>query len=302
MNSVLYIVNPNSNGGLGIKVWKRFIALSPTTISSQDIHFTTHSNHARELATNTKGYELIVAVGGDGTVGEVISGIMANNIQENRPALAVLPAGTGNDIARHVGAFPLQKAISTLQEGRFKTYDLIGIECQGNSGPLHRYAFLYATAGFSALIKFKPWMKRYLGPAIGTYLSMILAFLDFRPSKMTVSWNGGSHTGPLWMAIAANAESVAGASIRLAPGAKTDDGKLDLLLIPAKPKPAMLATVLPKISTGRHIDVAGVQYFQCNTMKVDADRPMLVEIDGDIFGYTPALFTLHTKTLSILSA
>jgi len=302
MNKVLYIVNPTSNGGMGIKVWKRFIALSSTTVSSKDVHFTTHSNHARELAQTAKGYELVVAVGGDGTVGEVISGIMANNNPENRPALAVLPAGTGNDIARHVGAFPLQQAISTLQGGEHKTYDLIGIECRGDDGPLHRYAFLYATAGFSALVKFKPWMKRYLGPAIGTYLSMILALLDFRPPKMTVSWDGDSYTGPLWMAIAANAESVAGGSIRLAPGSKTDDGKLDLLLIPAKSKPAMLATVLPKIPTGRHIDVAGVQYFQCNTMNVDADRPMLVEVDGDVFGYTPALFSLYPKVLNILSA
>lgn len=302
MNRVLYIVNPISNGGMGLKVWKRFMALSSTTISSQDIHFTTHSDHARELAKDARGYQRIVAVGGDGTVGEVISGIMANTHQQNRPALAVLPAGTGNDIARHVGAFPLQQAISTLQEGHLETYDLIGIDCQGTHGPLHRYAFLYATAGFSALVKFKPWMKRYLGPAIGTYVSMILALIDFRPPKMTVSWDGGSHTGPLWMAIAANAESVAGASIRLAPGAKTDDGKLDLLLIPAKSKPAMLATVLPKIPTGRHIDVADVQYFQSNTMHISADHPMLVEIDGDVFGYTPALFTLYPKVLNILSA
>jgi len=302
MNRVLYIVNPISNGGMGIKVWKRFIGLSPTTVSSQDVHFTTHNNHARELARNVEGYQLIVAVGGDGTVGEVISGIMTNNSRGNRPALAVLPAGTGNDIARHVGAFPLPKAISTLQGGNLQRYDLVGIDCQGTDGPLRRYAFLYATAGFCALVKFKPWMKRYLGPAIGTYVSMILALLDFRPPTMTVAWDTGSYTGPLWMAIAANAESVAGASICLAPGAKPNDEKLDLLLIPAKSKPAMLATVLPKIPTGRHIDVVGVQYFQSNTMNVDADRPMLVEIDGDVFGHTPATFTLYPNILTILSA
>ncbi len=302
MDRVLYIVNPTSNGGTGIKVWERYNQQLSEPLPAQDVHFTHHCNHARELASAALDYDLIVAVGGDGTVGEVISGIMSCDSEAGRPALAVLPAGTGNDIARHVGAFPLEKAITTLQGRQFKSFDLIRIACQGDDGPLVRHAFLYATAGFSALLKFKPWMKRYLGPAIGTYLSMILALLDFQAPKMTVSWDGGAYTGPLWMAIAANGESVAGASIRLAPGAKTDDGALDLLLIPAKSKPVMLATILPKIPTGRHIGVAGVEYFRSTIMEVDADRAVRVEIDGDVYGYTPALFKVCPMALRVLSA
>ncbi len=302
MNRVLYIINPTSNGGAGIKVWEHFRRELSAAISPRDVHFTRHSHHARELASAAVGYDLIVAVGGDGTVGEVISGIMAGNPENPRPALAVLPAGTGNDIARHVGAYPLQKAIAVLHAGQPRTFDLIRIDCQGDEGRLCRHAFLYATAGFSALLRFKPWMKRYLGPAIGTYLSMILALLEFRPPKMTVSWDGGSHSGPLWMAIAANAEHVGGASVRVAPGAKTNDGELDMLLIPAKSKPAMLGTVLPKIPTGRHIGIAGVAFFRSTAMEVDAERPMLVEIDGDIYGATPATFTVCPLALRVLSA
>ncbi len=303
MDRVLYIVNPASNGGAGIRVWQRYNRELAAPIPPQHIHFTEHASHARQLAGAAAGFDLIVAVGGDGTVGEVISGIMmAGDGNNPRPALAVLPAGTGNDIARHIGAFPLQKAISILRHRRIKYFDLIRIECQGENGSLRRHAFLYATAGFSALLKFRPWMKRYLGPAMGTYLSMILALLRFRTPKMTVRWAGGGHSGPLFMAIAANAESVAGASIRLAPGAEADDGALDLLLIPAKSKPALLGALLPKIPSGRHVDASGVQYFRAESMMVDADRPVLVEVDGDIYGYTPATFTVCAKALGVLSA
>lgn len=303
MRRVFYIVNPASNGGSGSRVWERYKRLFPGQIATQDVHFTRHTGDARAQAETVMDYDMIVAVGGDGTVGEVISGIMARNVKQNdtRPALAVLPAGTGNDIARHIGAFPLDKAISTLRDGQIKSFDLIRIECQGDDGPLSRHAFLYGTAGFSALLKFKPWMKRYLGATIGTYLSMILALLEFRPPEMTVTWQDGSYSGPLWMAIAANAEKVAGASIRLAPNAKTDDGVLDMLLIPAKSKPTMLGSLLPRIPTGRHISVAGVQYFRSSTLEVDAERPVLVEIDGDVFGYTPATFAVSPRALRVLS-
>jgi len=303
MKKVFYIVNPTSSGGTGIKVWNRYKRTCAREIAPQDVHFTRHTGDAAQHAKTVAGYSMIVAVGGDGTVGEVISGIMARTVEAGdcRPTLAVLPAGTGNDIARHISAFPLDKAISTLRDGRVTSFDLIRIECQGEAGPLYRHAFLYGTAGFCALLKFKPWMKRYLGATVGTYLSMILALLEFRPPEMTITWQGGGYTGPLWMAIAANAEKVAGASIRLAPEARTGDGVLDMLLIPAKSKPAMLGGLLPKIPTGRHIGVTGVQYFRSTALTVDAERPVLVEIDGDVFGYTPAVFAVCPKALGILS-
>lgn len=300
MQRVLYIVNPISNGGTGIRVWRRYLEQCNTPIDAGDICLTTHKDQARQRAAAADGYQLIVAVGGDGTIGEVITGIMAG--PRPQPALAILPAGTGNDIARHVGAYPLDQAIATLAVGARKTYDLIRIDCRDEDGPASRHAFLYATAGYCALVKFRPWMKRYLGAAIGTYLSMILALFEFKPPQMEVTWRHGRHSGPLWMAIAANAAKVGGASVHLAPGARTDDGALDMLLVPARPKPIMLCALLPKIPNGRHIGYPGLAYFRGSAIEIDADRPVLVEIDGDVFGYTPAVFTVCANALSVLSS
>jgi len=298
MGRTLYVINPAGNGGAGIRVWQRIRRAHEGVIDADDVRHTERPGHARELAAGTDGVDLIVAVGGDGTAGEVLSGIMDR--PEPRPRLAILPAGTGNDIARQVGAFPLERAIAALEAGEAATYDLIRIDCRVDGAPATRHAFVYGTAGFSALLKFRPWMKRFLGATVGSYLSMILALFEFRPPVMKLVWDDGSVNERLWMAVIANAERAAGASMHIAPGARTDDGRLDVSLIPAKSKPMMLATLLPKVPSGRHVEDPQVRYFRTTAITVETDVPMLVEIDGDIHGRTPATFAVRPCAVEIV--
>ncbi|MCP5367303.1 MAG: hypothetical protein H6906_07315 [Hyphomicrobiales bacterium] len=302
MGRTLFIINPAGNGGAGRRVWDTYRRGHGTGLDAGDVAFTRRPGHARALAAGAEGVDLIVAVGGDGTAGEVLSGIMERPVP--RPALALLPAGTGNDIARHVGAYPLDRAIRALDAGAGADYDLIRIDCLVDGAAATRHAFVYGTAGFSALVKFRPWMKRLLGASVGSYLSTILAMFPFRPPRMSIRWDdgaaGGTHRGPLWMAVVANAEHAAGASMRIAPGADTADGWLDVSLIPARPKPVLLATLLPKVPSGRHVQDPGVRYFRATGMTVETDAPMLVEIDGDIHGATPATFTVCPRAVRIV--
>lgn len=300
MAQTLFIVNAASNGGAGIRAWEAFVRSFPDDIPAEDVRFTERQGHAHELARVAAGRDLVVAVGGDGTVGEVISGIM--ECPEPRPALAVLPSGTGNDIARHVGCFPLPQAIAALTRPHRGKFDLIRIDCRDGAGrPVSRYAFLYGTAGFSTLVKFKPWMKRFLGVGIGSYLSAILALIDFRPPAMTVRVGDAVFDGRLWMIVVSNSEFAAGGTMRMAPDARTDDGEMNLTVIPARPKPLLLATVLPKVPSGRHTESPGVSYFAASEdVQVDADRAVLVEIDGDVFGFTPARFSMCPGAIEIV--
>jgi diacylglycerol kinase family enzyme len=77
MSSILYIINPAGHGGAGIKVWEKLQSKWPDQIDSKDVHFTERQGHAREIATSAEGYDILTAVGGDGTVGEILTGIMA---------------------------------------------------------------------------------------------------------------------------------------------------------------------------------------------------------------------------------
>ncbi len=79
MKQTLYIINPAGNGGAGTKAWEDFQAVWPEPIDPSQVVFTEHPGHARAIAATPKRYDTLAAVGGDGTVGEVISGIMESS-------------------------------------------------------------------------------------------------------------------------------------------------------------------------------------------------------------------------------
>ena len=108
MSKSLYIINPAGHGGVGPRVWEEFKTLWSDLIDPEHIVITERPGHAREIVVSTQGYDIFTAIGGDGTVGEVISGIMEH--PEPRPRLAIIPAGTGNDIARNASE-PIGKQV-----------------------------------------------------------------------------------------------------------------------------------------------------------------------------------------------
>ena len=96
MDRCLYIINPAGHGGKGTAAWEAFKTLWPDPIDPEHVMVTNRAGHAREIATSVKGYDVLAAVGGDGTIGEVISGLMDR--KGSRPKLALIPTGTGNDM------------------------------------------------------------------------------------------------------------------------------------------------------------------------------------------------------------
>lgn len=171
MNNTLYVINPAGHGGAGAKAWAAFRKSWSDPIDPEHVIFTEHPGHAREIAASVKGYDTIAAVGGDGTVGDISSGILDR--EGDRPTIAIIPAGTGNDIARNVGINSMEGAISALKGKQVRAFDLIRADYQENGQPGHRYAFLTVGVGFSAIPMVKPWMKRILGPKGAYYLGVI---------------------------------------------------------------------------------------------------------------------------------
>lgn len=290
MSKPLFVINPAGHGGAGFKVWERVQSEWPDLIDSENTHFTERQGHAREIVAAADGFELLIAVGGDGTVGEVLTGIMGK--PEPRPGLGIIPAGTGNDIARNLGILSFERAIETLQVGATRDVDLIRIDCQTEGHSVSRYAFLLAAVGFSAQTRIRPWMKRFLGPTGAYYLSTILEIIAYRAPRMTVSWEDGEYKGRVWIVTVGNVERTSGGSMCLAPGARFDDGELNLAIIPSRSKWHMLTRMLPKTPTGEHAREPGVVYSPAKKIMVDAHPAMTLDVDGDLFGMTPSTFTV----------
>jgi len=299
LGKILYIINPAGSGGKGGNAWKSFLSKWPEKVDQKDIFLTEHPGHARQIARSSEGYEILVAAGGDGTIGEIISAIMQH--PEPRPKLAIVPAGTGNDIARNIGVCSIKDSVDTLRKGHWKAFDLIRIDCQVDGRPMHQYAFLYVSVGFTAASSMKPWMKRFLSPKAAYYLGLIIQIVVYQAPLMTVHWEKQVHMGKTWVVVAGNVERVGGNSMCIAPGARMDDGKFNVSIVPSQSRFKMMVNMLPKVPAGTYVEEPGVSYFPAKEISVDCDPPAILDIDGDIFGRTPARFTVCPSAIQILS-
>ena len=162
MNRTLYVINPAGHGGAGIKAWEGFKSIFPDKIPAQDCVFTQRPGHAREIAFSADPHDTLVVVGGDGTVGEAMTAIMHRQAPDIR--LAIVPAGTGNDIARNVGIRAVEDAADALRNGKPRDFDIMRVETHIEGRPTVNYAFLSGVVGFSSIPRIRPWMKRLLGP------------------------------------------------------------------------------------------------------------------------------------------
>ena len=298
MDDPLFVINPAGHGGAGIKVWERVQSEWPDLIGAENVHFTKRQGHAREIVAAAEGFEVLIAVGGDGTLGEVLAGIMEKS--EPRPKLGIIPAGTGNDIARNLGILSFEQAIETLQGRVAREVDLIRIECQMEGLPAQRYAFLLGAVGFSAQTRIRPWMKRFLGPTGAYYLSTIMEIIAYRAPRMRVNWGTGEYSGRVWIVTVGNVERTSGGSMCLAPGARFDDGELNMAVIPSQSKWQMMTRMLPKTPLGAHVRESGVVCAPAKKIVVSAHPAVILDVDGDLFGMTPATFTVCPRAVQIL--
>jgi len=300
MARILFIVNPAALGGQGLQAWERFRAQWPDPVDLDDAVITHGPDHATDLAAAAEGYETLVAVGGDGTAREAVVGLMARC--PPRPRLALIPAGTGNDVARSLGILTVEDGVAALQDGHTRFMDLVQIDCHDHGQPARRYACLTTSVGFSAVVirSLKPWMKRVLGAERAYLLATLIAVARYRPPRMTVRWEGQEHQGLTWMVNVGNAEWECGGSMRMSPGALIDDGELNVCLIRSGPKLKILRK-LPTIFTGAHVHEPEVSYFPVTEIEVESDPPAGLQMDGDVLGTTPATFTVCPRALEVVA-
>jgi diacylglycerol kinase (ATP) len=298
IDKCLYIINPAGHGGKGTAAWEAFKTLWPDPIDPEHVMVTERPGHAREIAASIKGYDTLVAVGGDGTLGEIMSGIMDR--PGPRPRLALIPTGTGNDIGRDIGILSMVDAVAALQHGQARPFDLVRIDGCVNGTPATRYGFLFGTAGFSAMSSMRPWMKRFMSPKVAYYLATFLQIFTYRAPHMTVQTKDREFKDRTYIVIAGNAEYAGGGGMRMSPGALTNDGLLNITVVPHRSRLNVMTRLFPRIASGTHINEPEVSYFTGKQVKVHSDPPAVLEVDGDLFGTTPATFTLCEHAIDIL--
>jgi YegS/Rv2252/BmrU family lipid kinase len=296
---VTFIVNPAAASGRGQARWAE---LKPSFLQDHTgarVLFTSQPREAVHLAQEAAlSCDFLVAVGGDGTVFEVVSGLLLSGASD--VPFGIVPIGTGNDVARQCGIGDTAKAREVLRGGHAKSLDVIRIQCRGQEQPVVRFALLYGAVGIisEVLRQTTPRVKRLFGPSLAYYVGALRAILSYQSPPMRVTCDGQTQEKRFLMICASNSEQ-AGGGMRLAPGALMDDGLLNVNVCEAISR-ARTVTLLWHIFRGRELSHPKLRYFPARAVSVEADPPIEVEADGELIGHTPARFEVVPRVLNVL--
>ena len=294
-NKVKIILNPMADMG---NAWR--IARDLRSITEQhggvDWSGTVYPGHAIELARQAgeQGYDMVIAMGGDGTVHEVVNGIMQVP-EERRPVLGVVPAGSGNDFAHGINASTTpSQALTCALDGRPSLVDLgVMTDEHGHT----EYFDNTLGIGFGAIVTIRshqlPVLRGFL-----MYLTAVIQtiILDQNPMHMKIEADDKSWEEDVIYLVLCNG-SREGGGFLIAPDAKMDDGILHYAMITDVSR-AMMFRIVPEVMKGTHGRFKQVKMGTCRKFLLTSDRPLYVHADGEIFSGPGT--DLHQVSLEIL--
>jgi YegS/Rv2252/BmrU family lipid kinase len=283
MNGHIHLVaNPRAGRGRAGKELERLTAVLDSAGVAHAVVTTERSGHAAELAVDAArgGAHTVVAVGGDGTVNEVVNGLMALD-EINRPALGVVAAGSGADFAR---SFGLPQHIGTSLAGVVGdrvSIDVGRIELSTEKGSVVRHFVNIANVGIAAAtVARAARLPRWLGKS-----RYIVAFwpvlAGFVPEKMILTVDGTATTLTAHNLLVANAR-FAGGGMNFSPHSEPDDGRLDVQMNVGPKRQAF--TLMPKIYRGSHLPDERIFQASGQRIVLTAQSPQQVEADGESIG------------------
>jgi YegS/Rv2252/BmrU family lipid kinase len=290
------IVNPQANKGNCVRRWPHIKAelekhMGP--LSPADVVMTAARNHASELAREAaaSGCERIISVGGDGTLNEVLNGL----IVDNRPiapniVLAQVPGGTSNELSRSFGHLPLGDACRAAVSPRLRPIDVFRVEAKAHSGQAAmRYGFLLAIAGAAATISWRaqraPLLKR-LGPLSYVIMTVVTTF-SYSPRSYRIAFDDEAATDQkLWSVLACSFDG-AGEGLALAPGADSADGHFDVITVGDVGRWEALTQIALKLADGSYLSNPNTRRRKASRVTLDADHVVLADVDGENLGTLP---------------
>lgn len=296
------ILNPSANRWKAQRQLERIHAAYQQSAISYDVALTTRAKEATDLAQQAvaQGYTAIVAAGGDGTVNEVVNGLVAAT-PEGTPTipLGILPIGTGNDFA---DMLPLSRdidaAVATLCRGQARQVDLGQVIVDGvaphffdNNCALAMEPMVGSEGDRFTRLSGTP---RYLA-------GLVSALSKLNAWHMRVEWDGGQFEGRSVLLSVCNGPR-AGSTFMMAPDAKVDDGLFDVVLAPDFSLGQILR-VLPGLFNGSHLKHPEVRHFRTSWLKVVCEDGTPIHADGEMLGgaVREICYTVLPGKLTLLS-
>jgi diacylglycerol kinase (ATP) len=281
------LVNPLSGGGSAPAAVARVETLlreAGSEVTVETSHSAAQSQAA--VADAVAAGEVVVAAGGDGMLASIGGAVVAADGQ-----LGIIPSGRGNDFARMLGlsAEPSEVA-RCLLHGSPSRLDVIEAGGRVVLGSMY--------AGVDSMASELVDNARRLPSAVQYPYAAVRALLTYKPATFTVTVDGHVHEQRAYNVVVANS-AYYGKGMKIAPAADVRDGILEVIVLPASSRWAMVRR-LPKVYEGKHIEMAGVTCFRGTSVSVSADCPVQAYGDGELIGPLPRTATVVPGAIQVL--
>jgi YegS/Rv2252/BmrU family lipid kinase len=299
----MFLVNPRSGRGAAGARWPLIREIFQAENRTFDVAFTQSRGHGAALARAAlqDGFELMVAVGGDGTVHEVINGMMADGRAVHPQAsLGIIPCGTGNDLARmlELPRKSLAAARHLARSSQSRLIDVGEVLSTVDGKSEHRYFANDANMGFAAkVVERTVRTGKFSRGTLPYFAALLWTAIRHRNHEMTLQIDGRQFEGKLTTVLICNGRSTGGGML-VAPDAVLDDGQLDVIVVGSL-SPLGIFWHAPKIYRGTHVAIRKVSVHRARTISVTSPERLSVVVDGELFGESPATFRVVPAALRL---
>ena len=299
------IVNPASNRGRTRKRWGEIRDALRSFFKDFRYEFTEKPFHATELTREAirGGTELVIGVGGDGTMNEIANGFYEGlRIINPESTLGIVPSGTGSDFTKSL-SIPqnLRNALRLITEAPSSPIDVGQVTFRSpQGGTEHRYFLNVADFGVGGEVVKKVNERRLERRASSYVRCLVETMLQYRSKRLRVRVDGRELPEDVYLVGAVANGRIFGKGMKVAPKARLDDGLFDLVLVKGM-RFLEFCRYGWRLINGSHLHIKKVTFVRGRTVEAEPleNEPVLLELDGEQLGTLPAKFEVVPKSLLV---
>lgn len=298
------IVNPNAGNGKGKKDWERISGLFARENIKIISKFTEEKGQATEDTVEAigAGFRKIISVGGDGTLHEVVNGVLTQNFcPSNEITVGMIPVGTGNDWGRMFG-IPLvyEGAVCVIKKNKSLLHDIGVISYYTGNEQHKRYFINIAGLGFEAVVVKKTNKQKDKGRsnnAIYLY-NLLSSLISYKNTNTEMIIDGVKSTAKVFSINVGNGR-YCGGGMRQTPDAMPDDGLLDITVIKEMGRVEIIKA-LKILYDGTILSHPKVDGYRAANLSVTSESILYAEADGESLGHTPVEFSIIPAAIKVI--
>ena len=297
-----FIINPAAKNKGSLKIWKKVKRYLERESINYEFWYTEYEGHACELTKKIlekKGDSLIVAVGGDGTIHEVVNGAA----DYNHARISYIPAGSGNDFSRgyHIDK-NVNKALDNLCQNSHQTSPIdLGFYQTNKKGYFVNSLGMGLDAAVTKAVnqsKAKYYFNKISAGKLVYLYFFFMKWLTYKPIDVSLSIDGQDYNlNRVWLVTISN-QPYFGGGIKISPNSKPDDGCFHIIIVHNISK-LKLILMFVTVFWGGHLKIRGVEELKGKHIELLSEQAALIHADGDYIGDSKVSIDLHHHKLKI---